>query len=190
MTISPPRFVKLMARLDQYGRDLPALRRGLMNLVAAHVSFEDRVGWSHRILANVRNVRWNEMEYQVPAEAGPACLREILRTVHDQRLHAWFPLEYRYVRGDDLYLSPFHGRDSCSISVHQSHDLDYHAYFGEIEKIFWKYDGRPHWGKLHTLNHRTLSRLYPHWDAALAARERVDPAGRMLNAHLRSVFGL
>ncbi len=183
-------FVKLMARLDQYGRDLPALRRGLMNLVAARVSFEDRVGWSHRILANVRNVRWNEMEYQVPAEAGPACLREILRTVHDRRLHAWFPLEYRYVRGDDLYLSPFHGRDSCSISVHQSHDLDYHAYFGEIEKIFWKYDGRPHWGKLHTLNHRTLSRLYPHWDAALAARERVDPAGRMLNAHLRSVFGL
>ena len=183
-------FVVLMDKRDQYGRDLPAIRSWLMNLVAGGVEFEDRVGWSHRILANVRNVRWNEMEYQVPAEAGPACLREILRTVHEKRPHAWFPLEYRYVRGDDLYLSPFHDRDACSISVHQSWDLDYHHYFGEIEKIFWKYDGRPHWGKLHTLNHRALSTMYPYWDTAMAARERVDPDGRMLNGHLRSLFGL
>jgi len=31
---------------------------------------------SYKVFANVRDVRFNEMEYEVPAEAGPACLRE------------------------------------------------------------------------------------------------------------------
>jgi FAD/FMN-containing dehydrogenase len=154
------------------------------------VTIEPRIGESYAIFANVRNVRFNEMEYQVPREAGPACLREILRTIHGRNLPSWFPIEYRYVAGDDIWLSQFHGRDSASISVHQFYEMDHHNFFAVIEPIFWKYGGRPHWGKLHTLNARQLRPLYPRFDDFLAVREQLDPAGRMLNAHLRSVFGL
>ena len=183
-------YISLLRALDKYGSDLPALRSALLDLVGSQVEFPERVGWNNRILATVRNVRWNEMEYQVPAEAGPDCLREILRTVKQRNLRSWFPLEYRYVKGDELWLSPFHGRDSCSISVHQFHDMDYHGYFAAIEPIFWKYGGRPHWGKLHSLNHHALKELYPRWQDFLAVREQLDPQGRMLNGHLRQLFGV
>ncbi len=50
----------------------------------------------------MRNVRFNEMEYSVPAEHGPACLREILALIRDKDLRTWFPIEYRYVKADDI----------------------------------------------------------------------------------------
>ena len=84
----------------------------------------------------------------------------------------------------------FHQRDGCSISIHQFADLDYRPYFDVVERIFWKYDGRPHWGKLHSLRSSELQALYPRWKDFLAVREGVDPTGRMLNSHLRGVFGL
>jgi FAD/FMN-containing dehydrogenase len=68
--------------------------------------------------------------------------------------------------------------------------MDYHKFFAQIEPIFWKYDGRPHWGKLHTLNAHLLQQRYPLWKDFLAVREALDPGGKFLNAHLRSVFGI
>jgi FAD/FMN-containing dehydrogenase len=56
-------------------------------------------------------------------------------------------MEYRYIKADDIWLSPFYQSDSCAISCHNFHDKDYKKYFAAIEPIFWKYDGRPHWGK-------------------------------------------
>jgi FAD/FMN-containing dehydrogenase len=125
----------------------------------------------------------------VPAAAGPACLREILDTIRSRRIPVVFPIEYRYVRADDAWLSMFGARDGCSISIHQFHDLDYAPYFDAIEPIFWKYEGRPHWGKLHTLGSERLARLYPRWSDFQAVRRELDPRGRMLNDHLRYVLG-
>lgn len=189
-TSSATAYLRLVQKLDQYGRDVPAARRAILNFIAAWVGPEERVGASHRIFANVRNVRFNEMEYAIPAEAGPDCLREILRTIEEKRLWTWFPIEYRYIAGDDIWLSQFHGRDSVAISIHQHYTMGYHDYFSEIEPIFWKYEGRPHWGKLHNLGASVLKDKYPHWKDFLAVREALDPRGKLLNGHLQYVFGL
>lgn len=150
-----------------------------------------RVGQSYDVFPHIRVVRFREMEYTVPAEAGPQCVREILRTIRQRRLPIAFPLEYRYVKADDIWLSMFEGRDGCSISVHQYGDTDHRAYFAEIEPIFWKYQGRPHWGKLHTLNAGRLAALYPrHWQDFQQLRRSLDPQGRMLNPHLKQLFGV
>jgi FAD-linked oxidoreductase len=150
-----------------------------------------RTGKSFEVFPNVRTVRFREMEYTVPAEAGPACVREILQTIRDRRIPICFPLEYRYVKGDDIWLSMFEGGDGCSISVHQFGDVDFKAYFAEIEPIFWRYGGRPHWGKMHTLGARQLAALYPrHWKDFQEVRSTLDPQGRMLNAHLQTLFGV
>ncbi len=183
-------FMKLIEKTHKYGSDFPAARRVFMNLVANVPDFEPTVDDSYKLLSNVRNIRFNEMEYQVPIEAGPACLREILEVVKRKNLESWYPLEYRVVKGDDITLSQFQGRDSASISIHQHHTMDYHSYFAEIEPIFWKHDGRPHWGKLHNLNARQLAPLYPHWQDFLDIRAEVDPRGKMLNGHLRTLFGV
>lgn len=183
-------FVSLIEKLDKYASDFPDLRRTLLNSLRHLASFEDRVGDSFDIYANVRTVRFNEMEYSVPAEHGPACLREILKLIEDKNLRTWFPIEYRYVKADDIALSMFEGRDSCSISVHQHYQMDHHNFFAAIEPIFWKYNGRPHWGKLHTLNARTLQPLYPRWREFVEVRQALDPHGRFLNAHLASILGV
>lgn len=183
-------FIGLIEGLDKHLSDYPELRRSLLNNLRHLASFEDRVGASHEVFANVRNVRFNEMEYSVPAEHGPACLREILKRIDDGNLRTWFPIEYRYIKADDIPLSMFEGRDSCAISVHQHYAMDYHNFFAAIEPIFWKYQGRPHWGKLHSLGARQLQALYPRWQEFTEVRQALDPQGRFVNAHLAGLFGL
>ena len=182
-------YVHAMDKVDQYLGDFRGFQRMVLNLVARTADFEPRIGPSHEIFANVRNVRFNEMEYSVPAEAGPACLREILHRIRERDLPTWFPIEYRYVAADDIPLSMFQGRASCAISIHQHYRLDHHNFFAAVEPIFWKYGGRPHWGKLHSLGAAQLRPLYPQFDDFMAAREALDPDGRFLNAHLRRVLG-
>src|SRR5690554_339843 len=182
-------FVTLLEKLDKYGSDFPAARRFLLNNLRHLATFDERIGESYEIYSNVRSVQFNEMEYSVPAEHGPACLREILQLIERAQLQTWFPIEYRYVQADHVPLSMFHGRDSCAISVHQHFRMDHHNLFAAIEPIFWKYDGRPHWGKLHSLNAQYLEKLYPKWREFTGLREGLDPQGRFLNAHLRSVLG-
>ncbi len=147
-----------------------------------------RIGASYHIFPTVRQVPFNEMEYAVAAEHGPACFREVVAAICDQNLPVFFPLEYRHVGADDLWLSPYHGRESVTISVHQYHKQDHAALFRAVEPIFWKYDGRPHWGKWHSLTAARLANHYPHWGDFQRARKELDPAGKFLNPYLKSLF--
>jgi FAD/FMN-containing dehydrogenase len=129
------------------------------------------------------------MEYSVPLEAGAACLREILQAISDNEVDVVFPLEYRYVKRDDTWLGMSSGdEDHASISIHRTAFEDYRPYFNLIEPIFWKYGGRPHWGKVHSLGAAQLKALYPHFQDFQEIRASLDPSGRMLNDHLRKLF--
>lgn len=149
----------------------------------------DRVRWSYEIFPSPRNVRFNEMEYALPFADGPACLKELVDTIRGQRINTGFPIEYRTVKGDDVWLSPFCGRDSVTIAVHQYHRVDTRRLFSACEAIFRKYGGRPHWGKRHTRNAKELAEIYPDYTRFAALRQRLDPLGRFLNPHLRTLFG-
>src|SRR3546814_14545474 len=90
----------------------------------------------HRAFSSVRLVRFNEMEYEMPAENGPSALRELSEFIERKKIQVHFPVEYRYVKGDDIWLSPFYGRDTAAISVHQSQGMDSREYFAGAETIF------------------------------------------------------
>jgi FAD-linked oxidoreductase len=148
-----------------------------------------RTGPSYKVFPHSRIVRFREMEYTVPAEQGVACAREIMTTIQNKKLPLSFPIEFRFVKSDDNWLSMFEGQDGCSISIHQYGDLDYKKIFAEIEPIFWKYQGRPHWGKIHTLTAPQLSKLYPnHWQDFHEVRKSLDSSGKFMNAHLKEIF--
>src|SRR5690606_5269434 len=83
----------------------PGERRPLINALAEQIEPTEAVDASYRILSNVRSNRFNEMEYAVPRDAGADCLREVLDTIARNEIDVVFPLEYRYVHGDDLWLS-------------------------------------------------------------------------------------
>lgn len=148
-----------------------------------------RVRWSHEAFPSDRNVRFNEMEYAVPVDRGLDCIQEVAAHMRKCGVNFLFPLEFRYVAADEAWLSPFHGRDSVTISVHQYHRQPYDKLFAGVEAIFARYEGRPHWGKLHTLGAAELAQLYPRWEDFQTVRRRLDPKGKFLNAYLKRIFG-
>lgn len=178
-------ILNLFARLSD---KVPGADGPLQRLLTRLHTPVDRIGRSYEIFPSDRDSRFNEMEYEIPAAQGPECLLEVIAAVKKSGLRTFFPLEYRYVAADDCWLSPFYERAACAISVHQHVSVDYRPLFDLVEPIFWKYGGRPHWGKLHTLNAARLSGLYPRWDDFRRVRERLDPKGKMLNAHLKKIL--
>jgi FAD-linked oxidoreductase len=167
----------------------PGLRELVLGSYMKTISDEVSVESSWKNYTNERNVRFNEMEYHLPREHGLQALREIRTALESQHKEVFFPIEVRFVKADDIWLSPFYQRDTMSIAVHRYFEEDFQPYFKTIEPIFRKYQGRPHWGKLNTLQREDFRQLYPRWDDFEAVRRSVDPQGKFLNPYLAGLFG-
>jgi FAD/FMN-containing dehydrogenase len=150
---------------------------------------EEQIGWLDEVIAQDRHLKFEETEYAVPIEAGPACfleLRERIKARH-RRVVGWRVL-YRTVAADDAYLSTAHGRDTAMISVHHNAGLPYEEYFRDVEPIMRAHGGRPHWAKKHFLGAADLQPLYPDWDRFAATRRQLDPTGVFLTEPMRRVL--
>lgn len=176
--------------LSESCRLFPSLSERVSQFSAKVVPNTKIVGPSHKVFATARNVRFYEMEYSVPQEHMRVVVEEIYRVIHQKNFHVHFPIECRYVKEDDLWLSPSYERDSAYIAVHMYKGMKYAAYFQEIERIFQKYDGRPHWGKMHTMKYEQLEQVYPMLYSFLQVRETLDPTGLFLNPYLATIFSL
>jgi len=143
---------------------------------------------SYSIYATERNVRFNEMEYHLPAETAMQALAEIRKAIESQFDEVFFPIECRFIHSEDAWMSPFHGRESVSIAVHRYFEEDYLPFFKVIEPILQKYQGRPHWGKLNTFSAKQISKAYPRFNDFKAVRQQYDPNGKFLNTYLKEIF--
>ena len=175
---------------SELSRRVPSLSPIVCKASAWGIASTTAVDYSHRLYATPREVRFQEMEYNIPAERFAEALAEIEAVISRRRFAVNFPVECRFVRGDDIWLSPAYRRDSAYIAVHMYQGMPYQPYFEAIEEIFQRYDGRPHWGKMHTLKAATLARRYPRWNEFLRVRAALDPQGVFLNDYLRGLFGV
>jgi FAD/FMN-containing dehydrogenase len=148
----------------------------------------ERIGWSHEVLPSVRELRFLEMEYALPAEAGPAAFRAVRERMRSRHPDVAWPVEYRSVRADDAWLSPAHARETVALSVHQGAELPWEAFFADLEPVLREHGGRPHWGKRHGLRAAELAALYPRFGDFRRLRAELDPQGRFLNEHLRALL--
>lgn len=174
--------------LSESCRLVPALCAPVSKLCAALVGADERVDWSHRLYATPRLVRFQEMEYNVPRKYFAQVIEEIRQVTADRKFRVHFPLECRFAAPDDIWLSPGYQRETAYIAVHMYRNMPWQEYFHAIEAIFLKYDGRPHWGKWHSLTEKQLAERYPRWQAFNDLRRELDPQGLFLNAHLRRLF--
>lgn len=181
--------MKTLALTDAPPQEIAPLGPPPPGRLARYVKPE-RIDWSYRIFPSERTIRFNELEFAVPAASGPDCFRELRDLMRRKHPDVLWPLEYRTLRADNIPLSPANGRDTVTISVHQAAELPHTAFFAAAEAIFRNHRGRPHWGKLHTHTARDLRNLYPGWDAFLALRARLDPTGLFLNHYLRELLGV
>lgn len=178
----------LFALINEVLPYAPFLLRPAHRFFSRMMPSAPKVRWSHEIFPNPRPVRFNEMEYAVPREKGPECLQEIVETIRRGKINTGFPIEYRTVAPDDVWLSPFYKRPSVTIAVHQYHRVDTTKLFSAVENIFRRYDGRPHWGKRHTRSATELAHLYPEYERFRLLRKKLDPDGKFLNPYLAELF--
>ncbi len=169
-------------------RFAPGLAPALQRLLTAGIGSSTRAAPAWRIFPSERPTRFEEMEYEIPAERGAEALRAAMADVRTRRLPIIFPFEYRAVAGDDIWLSPMNGRDCISISFHQYAKMAWREAFAAIEPVFAASGGRPHWAKRHSLGSDDVLRLYPDARRWGEVRRRVDPDAKFLNAHLRDLF--
>ncbi|MEJ8544296.1 D-arabinono-1,4-lactone oxidase [Brevibacillus borstelensis] len=176
--------------LSESCRLFPSLCPSVSRLSAKAVPSVSGAGLSHRLFATPRLVRFHEMEYSVPADRMKEVVEEIQEAIERHRFAVHFPIECRYVKKDDIWLSPAYERDSAYIAVHMYKGMPYQAYFSCIEEIFWKHEGRPHWGKMHGMDIAGLHKAYPRLGDFLAVREKWDPHNLFANDYLAQLFGI
>jgi FAD/FMN-containing dehydrogenase len=148
---------------------------------------EERLAWSYEVLPSHRPVLHTEMEYSVYAEHGVACLLDIQKLLQDDFPDIAWPVEYRTVAADDVWLSAANGRPTVTISVHQDIREDDEPYFRACEAVFQRWGGRPHWGKVNYLTGTELAALHVNWRDWWTVRNRYDPQGVFLNEYMRSL---
>jgi len=144
---------------------------------------------AHRVFTAPRRVVFREMEYAVPREAGLQALRDVRALVEQRGWRISFPVEIRVTPADDIPLSTSSGRDSLYLAFHMNERTDHTAYFGEVEHLLRGYDGRPHWGKLHTRTAADLEPAYPRWHEFTDLRDKLDPERLFGNEYLRRILG-
>ncbi len=162
----------------------------VINRVAARVwGNREFTDVPHNVFTTLRAVRFHEMEYAIPASSVGAAFRAV-RALFDER--GWnisFPIEVRFSAADDLWMSPAHTRATGYIAVHRYWREDYTECFDAVEEILTSFDGRPHWGKLHSQDAATLRACYPRFDDFVALRDRLDPERMFQNSYLERVIG-
>jgi FAD-linked oxidoreductase len=144
---------------------------------------------AHRVFTTTRDVVFREMEYAVPRDAGPTALREARRVFEASGLQVSFPVEVRVAPADDVPMSTAYRRDVMYLAFHTHRNADHASYFALMEAVMRDHDGRPHWGKLHSLGAADFEDLYPRFGEFCALRHRLDPDRVFTNDHLRHVLG-
>ncbi|MGL4306149.1 MAG: D-arabinono-1,4-lactone oxidase [Mycobacteriaceae bacterium] len=180
---------KLFEQVNRITTRFPASIPRINEVTSRILSERKYTDRSYRVFASARNVRFYEMEYAVPVHTVEQILAEIGQWIDDSGHTLAFPIEVRFARADDLWLSTATGRDTAYIAVHQYHRRDHYEYFRAFEKIAKSFDGRPHWGKLHERTLQDLRPVYPHLDDFIGVRDQLDPGRLFSNPHLETILG-
>lgn len=133
-------------------------------------------------------------EWSIPIENTREALERLKNMINEKNFYAHFPVEVRFVKGDDIYISPCYGRDSCFIGIIMyrpfGKDIEYKEYFREFEKIMQDLDGRPHWAKVHNWTSKEAKKSFPCWDKFLEVKKKMDPFNIFSNKYTEQLFGV
>lgn len=133
-------------------------------------------------------------EWSIPRENCDQAMRQLQTLIDDpkNRLFVHFPVEIRFVKKDDIWLSGAYGRDSCYIGIIMyrpyGFDVEYKKYFQDFEQIMFGLEGRPHWAKTFTLKPEDFKKMYPKWEDFRAVRQKLDPNKLFWNDYLDRLF--
>lgn len=179
----------LLAVACETTRRNQALRGAWLRLGRALVPHDASDLPANRAYTTPRLLRHYEVEYALPAERGAEALAFLDAALRKHPVKTVIPIEVRFSSAEAFPLSPAYGREVMYVAVHAHRAEDYQEYFDLCEAIFLSYDGRPHWGKLHSLRAPELAARYPAWDDFQSVRAAFDPERRFTNGYLARLLG-
>ena len=176
--------------LCDFAKRFPSKTQAVSKFTAKLISDVTKVNYSHKIYATQRLVKFREMEYNIPAEAYHDVWKEVVKIANSGKYNVHFPIENRWVKQDDILMSPAYGRDSAYIACHVYSNKDCVPYFKALEEVFRAHEGRPHWGKMHTLKQDDIAESYPMFSTFLKHRAEQDPNNVFVTPYVQSLLGL
>jgi L-gulonolactone oxidase len=167
---------------------VPGVTRPVSRLIAKGFLQPRRVGVSTLMLSTPMPVRHRETEAALPMARAGEAIDRIVRVIDRDRLTVNFPLEIRFVRGDDAWMSPAFGGDACQIGAY-CWGPRAPAYFAAFWREMRALDARPHWGKELDHGAEEVHALWPRVSDFLALRDELDPDRVFGSAFHTSVLG-
>lgn len=132
-------------------------------------------------------------EWSIPSERTAKVLLELKNWIDSTpNIYVHFPVEVRFVKEDDIYLSPAFGRNSAFINIIMyrpyGKDVSHSQYWDQYEKIMKDAGGRPHWAKAHRETAADFVKMYPYFRAWTHVRKRLDPINMLVNSYLNRIL--
>jgi len=179
----------VLGLINEVGTRRPAWQSRINELAGRTLSPRTFIDHSAAVFVSPRRVRFVECEYAVPRTSLVPVITELRRWIDAGDEQIGIPIEIRSAAADDLWLSTGHHRENAYVAVHHYWRRDPRRYFAAFEAIVAEHGGRPHWGKMHTLDAARLRELYPRFADFVALRDRLDPARVFANPYLDRVLG-
>ena len=130
-----------------------------------------------------------QSEHFVPLRHAAAAL-DALRGLADRIQPHLHVCELRTMAADDLWLSPTQGEDVlCIAFTWKKHPAEVAALLPDLESRLAAFDGRPHWGKMSSLDHAAIAGLYPRLADFRDLVARTDPERTFASAFGERVLG-
>lgn len=155
---------------------------------ARQIDADRRVDRNYLIYHGEFTGPYYEFEIFVPVEHARDAMSRIRHIVQTTRRDEKFPVQPRWVKGDDALLSPAYRTDSVGISVSGNASTNYNDYFREVYAALQEFGPRMHWGKVHFLSRQDIESMYPEFGKFQVVRSRFDPNGIFLNDYTRTLF--
>jgi FAD/FMN-containing dehydrogenase len=150
---------------------VPAFNR----VIAGTFAHGRRVGRSDLMLNTPMPLVHRETEAAVALDKSEEAFDRIVSAIEREKIFVNMPLELRFVRGDDSWMSPAEGRDTCQIGAYAGRVPDVDRFYAAFWREMRALGARPHWGKELTHARDEIAALYPRFDDFMALRDALDP---------------
>jgi len=154
---------------------------------------ERHVGRSDLVFARGLPPTQRETEWAFPIERTAEVMGAMRAAIERAGLRMNFPGAVRFVKGDDIMMSPANrgGGDSAYFStLLQGSGTEDDRVMQVIQQTMIDLGGRPHWGKENAVSSAATMRAQygENYDTFRAMRDRLDPTGVFRNAYLDRFF--
>lgn len=155
------------------------------NIVTQEGQRHDR---AYRIYPGGFGLPFHELEYYVGVDRAKEAWVALKDLIEQQHQDQKYPIETRWTKAEDGYISPFYKEDKVSLSVSGAPGTDYGPYLKDVDKLLQEFDATVHWGKIHLIDRERVNKLFPEAETFREIRRDFDPHGVFLNKHTRELF--